>query len=295
MTLNRLFRTRKLEENKDPYTENTWDNVEWTEEMKNDAQLKIEEQKANPKKHDDIQAKIDNSGESWNKFYKNHGASFFKNRSWLDTEIPELFAQSNDLAVFEVGCGVGNTLFPLKSIFDCYMDDKKSIFVHGCDISEKAISVIKESPEYNKDCMNVFVYDISNESLDILFSNIKPLSIDCILLIFVLSAIDPSLIQGVIMRLEKVLKKGGMVFFRDYAVGDMAQLRFKEINYLKDSFYLRGDGTCAGFFTEEQVTEAFTRNGFEVSASLLDNRMLVNRKRRITMHRRWLQMKFIKL
>lgn len=52
----------------------------------------------------------------WNKFYDIHQNKFFKDRNWLFTEFDELLDASRDLnkrLVFELGCGVGNTIFPL--------------------------------------------------------------------------------------------------------------------------------------------------------------------------------------
>ena len=38
--------------------------------------------------------------------------------------------------VFEVGCGVGNTVFPI-------LQANKNIFVHCCDLSDVAIEIVK--------------------------------------------------------------------------------------------------------------------------------------------------------
>jgi methylase of polypeptide subunit release factors len=41
---------------------------------------------------------------------------------------------------YEMGCGVGNTLFPLLRNFPCFN-------YYGCDISKKAIELIEEEME----------------------------------------------------------------------------------------------------------------------------------------------------
>jgi len=57
---------------------------------------------------------------NWDAFYSQHKAKFFKDRQWLFTEFNELcynmkncLNDGNCLNIFEVGCGVGNTVFPL--------------------------------------------------------------------------------------------------------------------------------------------------------------------------------------
>jgi methyltransferase-like protein 6 len=96
----------------------------------------------------------------------------------------------------------------------------------------------------------------------------------------------------------KVLKPGGLVFFRDYAVGDEAQHRFAgqedSKKKLAENFYVRQDGTRAYFFTKETVRLLFERNGFEVLESEYIKRQVENKKRNLQMNRIWVQGKFRK-
>jgi SAM-dependent methyltransferase len=54
---------------------------------------------------------------AWQKFYRAHGAGFFRDRHWLEREFPclRIAAQDGDsvFALLDIGCGVGNAAFPL--------------------------------------------------------------------------------------------------------------------------------------------------------------------------------------
>lgn len=87
----------------------------------------------------------------------------------------------------------------------------------------------------------------------------------------------------------QALKPGGLLVFRDYGRFDLTQLRFKHHRLIENNFYMRGDGTRVYFSTKEEMHVLFTRAGLVQEENEYDKRLLVNRKRELTMYRCWLQ------
>lgn len=56
-----------------------------------------------------------NAKKHWDLFYKRNEDRFFKDRHWTTREFTDLININNDKkkVLFEIGCGVGNLIFPL--------------------------------------------------------------------------------------------------------------------------------------------------------------------------------------
>lgn len=130
----------------------------------------------------------ENADQFWDSFYGTHQNNFFKDRHWLFTEFPELKSNANDekdKRIFEIGCGVGNTIFPILK----YNEDQH-LQVYGCDFSPKAIEILSNYEEFDAQRCKVFVLDATKEEWNETIP-FEENSIDIIIMIFVLSAIHP--------------------------------------------------------------------------------------------------------
>lgn len=219
----------------------------------------------------------------WDVFYKRHQDRFFKDRHYLDKEWGHYFSGAGRKVILEVGCGAGNTIFPLVATYP-------DIFVHACDFSPRAVDLVKTHKDFTENRVSAFVCDLT---VDDLSEHISPSSVDIITMIFVLSAVSPEKMPLVLQNIRKVIKPNGYVLFRDYATGDLAQERFScKDQKISENFYVRGDGTRAFYFSDEFLTSLFKENGFDVEELGFCCKQVENRSREIVMNRRWLQAVF---
>ncbi|KAI4822831.1 hypothetical protein KUCAC02_008356 [Chaenocephalus aceratus] len=200
-----------------------------------------------------------------------------------DGDIP---GSSAKYRIMEVGCGVGNTVFPILKT-----NNDPGLFVYCCDFSSTAVELVKSNPEYDPERCFAFVHDLSDVEAN---CPVPDGTLDVIVLIFVFSALHPDKMQASISRLARLLKPGGVILLRDYGRYDMAQLRFKKGRCLSENFYVRGDGTRVYFFTQDELHEMFTQAGLDKVQNLVDRRLQVNRGKQITMYRVWIQCKYRK-
>lgn len=283
------FGNRHLTDHSDMYEHNAWDNVPWDEEFRKSIIEKID-LNSKQKLPDEAAIELDeNSSTYWEKFYDKHENKFFKDRHWLFTEFPELLPQNDGVekkTILELGCGVGNTVFPLLEI-----DSTESLFIYCCDFSKKAIEIVKESKNYEEKRCHAFAFDITSDWDSLPFAEG---SIDIVTMIFVLSAIDPLNHKKVISNIIRFLKPGGVILFRDYGYCDLTQARFKAGKCIKDNFYVRGDGTRAYFFQDTEIDHLFSECGLFKDTLTIDRRLQVNRANKKKMFRIWIQAKYRK-
>lgn len=303
MSANIVKRCRKLEPDRDVFEHNAWDDTEWTEEMRQEAERRLQEQRnassfynlADKRPLEQLEQSV---GSKWNNFYRTHKDRFFKDRRWIFAEFPELLVgqdtKASSCSILEVGCGVGNAV---AHILDSNKDER--LHIYCCDLSQNAIDTLKRRDFYEPNRLRVtpFQADICKDFERIVAARIRPQSLDHIMLIFTLSALKPELMRHTIAKLASLLKPGGMLLFRDYARYDLTQLRFKGSALLRDNYYVRSDGTTSYFFTPDEVDELFGQEGATKCLKVelkQDNRLLVNRLKGVKMCRCWIQAKYKK-
>jgi methyltransferase-like protein 6 len=248
-----------------------------------------------------------NAKKNWDLFYKRHGDRFFKKRYWTRREFNELFCSSQSdnrpRYLLELGCGCGDFVLPLldnepekadsNSILDVSL--ASDIFIYCCDISEKAIEILKSNDIYRKfelSRIHAFVGNLLDRNG--LASHLAGHTMDFVSLIFVLSALDPAKMKDAIDNISAIMSHGGLVFFRDYAIYDKAMLRFSEKSKISDQFYVRQDGTRAYFFTKSEVIDLFAQANFECETIEYIKRETINNATNETLSRIFIQAKFKK-
>ena len=269
---------------------NSWDgkkkeydfvhDLEFTEELKQNAIKIINEDNIL------LNTDITNQNKNWEKFYKFNKTNFFQDRHYILKEFMEL---NNDtrpsISLLDMGCGVGNSFYPLIKV-------KNNLIVYAFDFSNRAINNAKTHKLYEKNKNRIFL-----KNLDLVNDEIDYPSCDYGILMFVLSAINPEYHEKIIEKISNKINKDGIVFFRDYAKYDMAQIRFaqRKKNKVNENLYMRKDKTLSYFFDQKEIENLFNKYNFQTIDSKLVSRVIENRKENKKMNRLWLQIKFKKI
>nr|CDS32470.1 methyltransferase protein 6 [Hymenolepis microstoma] len=247
------------------------------------------------------------AGRNWDRFYNRHGVKFSKDRHWTQREFKDLAQISEceeiQVTILEIGCGVGNFIFPL--IEDFNRSRKKPVIFYACDISPKAVAKVMENPAFSRDFTSAFVCDVSQEgALGTALKNapkpnlLEPLrdadpyvTFQIATIIFVLSAIHPDQMSTCLKNAFDSLRPGGKLILRDYGLYDHSQFRFgRGSRVLADRpLYHRQDGTFTYFFSLEELTTLLSDAGFFVDLCTYIYRRTENRAAGLSVRRVFIQ------
>ncbi|KAJ1499188.1 Methyltransferase-like protein 2-A [Coelomomyces lativittatus] len=157
------------------FTQNAWDHVEFSPSTLAWAETQLAYQRSTPCDSPNLTS----LAQPWNQFYSQHQDRFFKHRHWLPIEFPELFSwedppltlttnengngNGNTKYIMEVGCGVGNTVFPLlehmafiRTLEPSSPSNMPDVRIVACDFSVTAIDVLKVNMKFNERKKNYF-------------------------------------------------------------------------------------------------------------------------------------------
>jgi len=285
------FGQRYLSESDDVFTFNAWDHVVPDESHYEYCETQYAAQRATPVSDFDRKRFNEHPEKWWDLFYKQKTSTFFKDRKWLAQEFPVLKnmteADAGPKVVLEVGAGAGNTAFPILR-----MNQNPHLKLHAVDFSKKAVETMRGVEEYSQ-CNGIMSADVWDAAGEELPSGLEEGSVDVVIMIFIFSALNPMQWKQTVYNINRLLKPGGEVLFRDYGRGDLAQVRFKAGRWMEENFYVRGDGTRVYFFEQAEL-ESIWAERFEIKDLDVDRRLIVNRQRRIKMYRCWIQGRFCK-
>ena len=229
---------------------------------------------------------------NWDLFYKRNSTHFFKDRHWTKREFHELVGDVENgkkRVLLEVGCGVGNFVFPL---LEEEKEGEEGLFIFCCDFSARGVQFVKENKLYDEKRIKAFQCDITTPHL---VNELGENSVDIVSCVFVLSAVHPNKHGTVLKNISSVLKPGGCLLFRDYGIGDMAMIRFGPGSKISDRFYKRQDGTRSYFFTKDEVASLAESAGLTLYQNSVVARRTVNKKEGVDVARVFLQAKMYKI
>ncbi|CAM9558044.1 unnamed protein product [Ascophyllum nodosum] len=206
---------------------------------------------------------------NWDLFYVRNSTNFFKDRHYLGRVFPELAETDADRelskvlevkgegcsgrrsgrrTLLELGCGVGNAVFPL-------LEKNRGLYIVAVDLSSKGIALLKRHPMYGCGRCEAMVLDATVDDLPA--AVLEGGGVDLVLLQFSMSAVAPKDMRRVALLAERALRPGGKLLLRDYGRHDEAQLRFSKGRRLGDNIYVRQDGTMSYFFSLDDVRRLF--------------------------------------
>eukprot|EP00903_Cladosiphon_okamuranus_P015047 g13920.t1 len=249
----------------------------WTKEEEEEA-LRSEENRGAPLSAFWREKVEREARKSWDLFYRRNQRNFFKDRHYLGKVFPELsetdadrdladairlgdlsmdggdgdgsrnFGRQKRRTLLELGCGVGNAVFPL-------LEENRGLYVIAADLSSRGIDLLKQHPTYRCGRCEALVLDATSDTLPACV--LEDGGVDLVLLQFSLSSMAPKDMAAAARLVDRALKPGGKLLLRDYGRHDEAQLRFAKGRRLGENVYVRQDGTTSYFFSLEDLRRLF--------------------------------------
>ncbi len=136
---------------------------------------------------------------------------------------------------------------------------------YSCDFAASAVELVRAHADFDAARVTAYVADVAVPAQVLAVAPRE--GCDVALLIFVLSALDYEQMPRVVETAHAVLKRGGLLLCRDYALNDATQIKYRRnpsSRMLTDQLCVRGDGTKAYFFTLDSLAALFTQGGFVV-------------------------------
>ena len=168
------------------------------------------------------------------------------------------------------------------------------------DLSPRAIALLRASPEYIAPHVHALVWDAAAEGDE---GGVEPEPeelarlagrVDVITCIFSLSAMDEARQRLAVRRAGGLLRTGGRLLVRDYAVGDLAQFRQRDGSCLGRHLYCRGDLTLVNYLDEQRLCSLMAGEGLARVWCEVESRAVLNRATNTSMPRRWIHAEFCK-
>lgn len=209
---------------------------------------------------------------------------------FLARNVENARSEQQDLILVEAGCGTGNAVYPL-------LRANERLFAYAFDFSHRAVELLRSSPEYRPDRIHAFQANLIEPStyLDIVRAS-SPRGAHFVTALWTLSALTPHEQSQAASGLASLLAYDGVLLVRDYAAGDMRAEKFakrgQHVCREAERLFLRGDGTYAYFFTEDELRTLFENVGLSCISCKYEERTVENRKEGLTMRRRWVQARF---
>ena len=130
---------------------------------------------------------------------------------------------------------IRNWLWCWEYIFPNFKsNENENLKIFGCDYSKVAVDLVKSNESFisnhEKGVAYSSVWDLANPEGNIP-EDLPPNSVDIVIMVFVFLALHPDQWKQAVDNLSKVLKPGGEILFRDYGRYDLAQVRFKKVDY----------------------------------------------------------------